>query len=345
MSFTNYALEQMGFERIPKGERIEANFKSINVYEIRGFISDDTLPLLPAELKRVSNDFSFSIGDSLNAICRILLGGDFVEDEEKWLEEYKSKPPYLIVLTSLIDPFVCENGYWKRENDAILTYDCFPTAKEELRKKENKHLSTFITSLTASFSSDALQVNFIPKTREVFAQTNHHLTLRDIKYIVKGECYVSQKTTTAVVASKIDEALNLYGTMDTKVGYFFNLAAQESDTLKKFIYYFLVIEIYTHQTFKELDYDASISQLNNIPQRIESSVTEFFIERQKESKNLSQRFIWCAILKWHEISDADITQFKSIKRFRDRIYHGEEVAESILPVDFAKQLALKLLKS
>jgi hypothetical protein len=120
---------------------------------------------------------------------------------------------------------------------------------------------------------------------------------------------------------------------------------QESDMLKRFIYYFLVIEVITHKTFKELDYNARISQLNNIPLRIESSVTELLIERQKEARNLSERFIWCAMLKWQEINDADITQFKIIKRFRDNIYHGEEVAETSLPVNSAKRLALKLLRS
>ncbi|MDD1643984.1 MAG: hypothetical protein LUQ29_12060 [Methylococcaceae bacterium] len=99
-------------------------------------------------------------------------------------------------------------------------------------------LTTLITSLTVSFSSDDHQVNFIPIAREVFAQTNHHLRLRDIKFTLKGEAYVS-KISTEVVVSKIDEALNLYGTLHPKVGYFFHLALQESDVLKQFIYYFL----------------------------------------------------------------------------------------------------------
>ncbi len=144
MGLTNYALEQMGFERIPDGERIEAHFKSINVYEIRGISSDDTSLLSPAELKHVSNDFSFSIGDSVNAISQVLLGDDFVEAEEKWQEECKSTPPYLIVLTSLTELSVCENGYWKHENNEILTYNCFPAAKEDLRKKEKQILTTLI---------------------------------------------------------------------------------------------------------------------------------------------------------------------------------------------------------
>jgi hypothetical protein len=251
----------------------------------------------------------------------------------------------LIVLTSLIDPFICENGCWKHESEAIITYDCFPAAKEKLREKENKSLATLITSLTAVFSTDSHQVKFIPIAREDFAETNHDLKLHDIRITFKADGYVSQKTSTAVVSSKIDKALSLYKRSASKVGYFFYLAMQESDILKQFIYYFLVIEVLTHKTFNELDYNARISQLNNIPLRIESSVTELLIERQKETRNLSERFIWCAMLKWQEINDADVTQFKIIKRFRDNIYHGEEVAETSLPVNSAKQLALKMLRS
>jgi hypothetical protein len=106
MGLTKYALEQMGFERIPDGERIEAHFKSINVYGIRGINSDNKSPLSPEKIKQISKDFSFSLGDSVNAICRALFDNDFVEDEEKWQNECKSSPPYLIVLTSLIDPFI-----------------------------------------------------------------------------------------------------------------------------------------------------------------------------------------------------------------------------------------------
>jgi hypothetical protein len=210
---------------------------------------------------------------------------------------------------------------------------------------KNKTLAALITSLTAVFSTDGHHVNFIPIAREVFAETNDHLILHDIQIISKAELCVSQKTSTTVVSSKINKALRLYSALHPKVGYFFYLALQERDFLKQFIYYFLVIEVLTHQTFKELDYSASIGQLNNIPLRIASSVTEFLIECQKETKNLSERFVWCAMLKWDEISDADITQFKIIKKFRDKIYHGEEVAETSLPVNSARQLALKLLQS
>jgi hypothetical protein len=151
MGITNYGLEQMGFERIPDGERIEAHFKSINVYGIRGINSDDKSPLSPEELKHVLKEFSFSLGDCVNAICRALFDGDFVEDEKQWQETCKSPPPYLIVLSSLSDPFICEQGYWKHENEKIVTYNCFPEAKEELRISEKQNTSRTYNVFNGSF--------------------------------------------------------------------------------------------------------------------------------------------------------------------------------------------------
>lgn len=53
MGISNYALEQMGFELIPENGQIEAYFKSINVYEVRGIASDKKSPFIPSELKKL----------------------------------------------------------------------------------------------------------------------------------------------------------------------------------------------------------------------------------------------------------------------------------------------------
>lgn len=106
-----------------------------------------------------------------------------------------------------------------------------------------------------------------------------------------------------------------------------------------------MIEICTHNTFKEIDYDSKVVHLHNLPERVKKSAAEFLVDSQKESKNLLQRFMWCSILKWSEVEDPDIDAFKSLKKIRDKIYHGEEIAESSLPIHLAQLLALKLLRS
>ncbi|SFO38482.1 hypothetical protein [Nitrosospira briensis] len=345
MGLSSYLLGQMGFELIPENKQIEAYFKSLNVYEIRGISSDKKSPLIPGKLKKITSDFSFSIGDSVNAVCNVLIGDEFADDEEKWRSETKSTPPYLIVLTSLTKPAFCTYGYWKHENNEIITYDCFSEAKQSLQKEENKKTSALVTSLSVVLSSDDRIVSFLPVSREVIAETNHGERLRDFKLSVSAEGYGSMSVTAEALSAKIDSALSLYDGMHSKVGYFFDLAMREKDKLKAFIYYFLVIEIHTHNTFKEIDYCAKFTDLHNLSERIEKSAREFFVDSQKESKNILQRFIWCSILKWSEVRDSDIDAFKALKKIRDKIYHGEEVAEKFLPIPRARSLALKLLRS
>jgi len=344
MGLTNYALEQMGFEQIPGDLVIEARFRSLNVYEARGIVSDKKAPLDPTLLKKTDNVVSFSLGDSVNDLCQILVGENFADDEEKWRTETKTTPPYLLVLTEAQELVECSHGYWKQENDEIITHDCFTEAKGALTKLENARTTVVVAALSALLSSDQKSVVFVPVAREVFAETNFGKRLRDLRFEFSGEGYVASPIDTAGAVEKIESALQLSRSLHPKVGYFFSLAIKEKDRLKKFLYLFLVIEIHTHQTFKVLDYGSALSQLHVLPDRIANTSAEFYIDRQKEAKNLTQRFMWCSILRWREVGDDDIGAFKTIKRVRDRIYHGEEVIEKTLPIAEAQSLATKLMR-
>ncbi|MBI3547295.1 MAG: hypothetical protein HY081_12005 [Gammaproteobacteria bacterium] len=349
MGLSNYTLEQMGFELIPHNVHIEAYFKSINVYEIRGITFDNNSHFVPGELKSVAKNVSFSIGDGVNAVCEALIGDKFSEDEEKWRLETKSTPPYLIVLTSLTEFAICRHGYWKHENNEIITHNCFTEAKKSLQKLEHTKTSALVTSLSAAFSSVDRPVFFLPLSREVFAETNHGKRLRDFRFSFSAEGYVSSSVTSETVSIKFESALKIFEKLHPKVGYFFDQAIREKDNLKRFIYYFLVIEIYTHSIFNKMEDSFKVSDMRNLPDRIEKSVTELLISQllvdQVESKNLLQRFIWCAIIRWNEIDDSDIDVFKLLKNTRNSIYHGEEVIETSLPIHQAQSLALKLLRS
>jgi len=343
MPITNYALEMMGFEPIPEDSPIEANFMSINIYQIRGINFSPDTPVVP-EVKEVSKSLSFAIGDSLNAVCKVIIGDDFTENEEKWRLETKSSPPYLVVLTKLDEPAVCEKGYWKHEGDEIITHDCFAEVKRLLTKQENKTVSVLIISLSVTFSTMDHPVLFLPIHKEMFAETNFKKRLRDFQITCSGDISVSRALTADAITAKINTAIARYQDFHPKIGYFFDLAIRENDKLKAFIYIFLVIEIFTHNTFQKLEYRTIVPDIHMLPSRVEKSATEFFIERQKEAKNLLQRFIWCSIIEWDQLADSDIELFKSIKKVRDRIYHGEDVVESSLPIWEAKLLALKLLQ-
>jgi hypothetical protein len=345
MGLSNYALGMIGFEKIPEDTPLEVRFHSLNVYEIRGITSNNESPLNPDDLKREKSEISVSIGDSLNAVCRKLTGDDFADDEEKWRDERKSKPPYLMVLTSLPESAVCSTGYWKKETDSIVTHDCFTASKEALLQLEKEKTTSFVTGLSAALSTPDNPVIFIPIARKVYGTTPDNLTVRDIRFTGSAEIYVARPFAHETLTSSIDAALNTNDNIHSKVGYFFDLAIREKDNLKKFLYYFLVIEVHTHQVFKSLDYPSLFSTLNNVPDRVKSEATNLLITYQADAKNLSHRFIWCTLLKWEDITDEDIKQFKILKKIRDKIYHGEEVDMKNLPLSQAQKLALKLIRN
>ena len=114
--------------------------------------------------------------------------------------------------------------------------------------------------------------------------------------------------------------------------------------MKKFLYYFLVLEVHTHQIFKTLDYISSFDSINSLPNRIVKEAKVLFLTYQKDAKNLVHRFIWCSLLSWEDISDEDIQLFKDLKKIRDQIFHGEEVDLRALPINQARLLALKMIR-
>lgn len=343
MGWSKYLLEEMGFTRIPKDQSIEAQFKSINVYQVKGLGLDESSSEWPELLKRKSKNFMFSFGKCVNKICLCLLDDNYVDDVDKLIKETNSQPPYLIVVTWLENSYNCNEGWWKDEGESIRTYNCFPDARAELRKKEEGLIRPLISSLMVSLSSQTHEVTIAPIHRTVYADTNKNKQLYDFSSNVTAELSISYSIHKEEFGKKIDESLKKLDSRHPKIGVFYYLASLEKDRLKKFIYYFLVLEVLTHQTFKTLKYADKIDELNNIPARIKGEFHQFMENQQKEAKNLSQRFIWCSLLAWHELKDSDIAQFKRIKKFRDSIYHGEDIEEKLLPVEDAKNLSIKLL--
>ncbi|MCI5122957.1 MAG: hypothetical protein D3925_00400 [Candidatus Electrothrix sp. AR5] len=92
-----------------------------------------------------------------------------------------------------------------------------------------------------------------------------------------------------------------------------------------------------------LTYENDAYESFNAPSRVSDSAKLFFKSRFEDSRNLAQRFHWCALLVWSQLVDQDVEDFLEIKKVRDKLTHGEDIKESMLPVEKTKMLALKLL--
>jgi hypothetical protein len=344
VELSTYALENMGFEKILESCPIEAKFQSLNVYEIRGIKSNCESVLNPSEAKVTSGEITVSIGESLNSICNTLLADDFADDELAWCSEKKAKPPFLMIHTSLQEYEACATGYQQKNSEEINTYECFDSAKEKIRQLEKDKTYPYVSALSACLSTPDRSIAFIPLDRIEFGTTPEHITVRDIRFEINANMHVSSDFSMEEVKLSMTAASTSLERIHPKVGYFFDLATRENDTLKKFLYYFLAIEVHTHQVYRKLDYLQSFSSLNNLPSRVTESATSMLVNYQKEAKNLAQRFVWCSILSWGSITDEDIKQFKILKKYRDHIYHGEDVDTKSLPLHAAKNLILKIMK-
>jgi hypothetical protein len=130
--------------------------------------------------------------------------------------------------------------------------------------------------------------------------------------------------------------------MNPKVARFFQLALDEDDPLKKFLYFFLAIEIETHATFAKIDHARNLSVLIAPPNRVAVSTQDFFDRQRQRWANLGDRFMWCVLCVWTHLCDADVEEFRSLKKIRDDIAHGSIATPPHSAVAGAQKLAAML---
>lgn len=344
LNLSTGTIKSMGFDKFDEDNSIEATFHSITIYQIRGIVDNSEFSKFSSQLTKITADVSLSIGSSLNDICNSLTGENWVDSEEEWKKEKNISPPYLMVQVNLPGSTTCKSGFVKHEEDKLITYNCFAEEKEQLAKFEKENSYPVVTALSATLSCENHLVTFHPIEKQVYGLAADGKQIHDFLMTAHGKASTAKSFQISEITTGIETAFKIAKSLHYKVGYFFDLATKEKDSLKRFLYYFLVLEVHTHQIFKTLDYISSFDSINNLPSRIEEETKTLFQTYQKDAKNLVHRFIWCSLLSWKDISDKDIQLFKELKKIRDKIFHGEEIDLSSLPINQARLLALKMIR-
>lgn len=343
MILSKYAIEMMGYSEYPETDELEISFGILKAYSLRGIVFESDCETKQSKVAIFGNNCSAVISKSINDACKLLTGDAFADDEEKWLSESKALPPFLLIYFWESVPRTLRGGYRQEKDGCIYTYDAFPEGKVEIRNWESDVELRIITALTVHLSTLERQVEIVPVARSVFGTTKGGITLFDMKMTGSASAYVSTSRSVDDIANSLNDAEQLFGELTKDSSRHFHAALNEKDRLKKFLGYFLFIERYTHRTFKILGYEENAKKLLAIDQRMEKSANSFFSTVFSESKNLTQRFHWCAMTTWGHLNDEDVDIFLELKKVRDRLAHGEHIEESDLPVEKAKTLGLKLL--
>lgn len=342
MDFSNFALQKMGFRSISDGEIVAGIFHSIIVYQIRG-ITTDTKAVEPHIGQVDGISYKVGTGSSMNSICQELLGEDFADDEEDWQKFKKCTPPYLAVIFGPTQKYDANGrNYVKSSDDEIVTYDSFHEAKAELKRQEETVLPRLLPALTYGFSLVDQPVRFLPVERVVAGKTREGKTIRDILITGSVTAHTSRRIDDGEIKARLSDAIGHAGKLNAKVARFHHLALREDDSLKKFLYFFLAIEVETHTAFATIDHTQRLSEILAPPPRTTESTRKLFDEQRKNWRAVKDRFVWCVVCAWPELSDSDVDEFTEIKKVRDSIAHGSISVPPEWAVTSAERLAAKI---
>ncbi len=339
-------LKKMGFSEFPESDVLNVRFGIVRVFSVQGVNFKTGSSKTISEVVEFGKNCTVVLSNSLNEGCQLLTGKDFVdENEDQWIQKKKVSPPFALIYFKEFCTRTLKGGRRLEHEGSIITYDAFPEGKEDIRKWEKESLPNVVTALVTHLSTLERHVNLLPVEREIFGTTSEGVALFDIKVTGSANLLISSGKTSNEINESLYSAVGSFEQLEYKTSRHFYSALNEKDRLKQFLSYFLFIERITHSCFKKLDYQSNTRPIFNIPNRLDKFGSLFFEQKFNDSKKLAQRFNWCALLAWNNVDDKDIDDFNELKKTRDRLAHGEEIEELTLPVEKARKLASKILRT
>lgn len=261
-------------------------------------------------------------------------------------KKVKANPPFCLVKVSDPNIYIREKGYWKKGNktdqETILTLDLFDQAKTYLNEKEDDIIPRLVSGLVIKLSSIHQPIRFKPIFREVVGKTKDGVYVHDVRFKMKVTLSTTNDVEADILSSRVSKAVSLFNKIDNKVSTFFQLAQEEADIFRRFLYFFMVVELHTHAMFKK-NYQNNINFLNNKPDRMKLTSKKLTNERQNIPLNLFQKFEYCSKHLWNNITVQDIEDFKTAKTIRNKLVHGVNIQENTIPVNSLEKLCFKIL--
>lgn len=340
-SVSNSVLEAMGLRALAESDTISARFHCLHVFEVRGFtVEEPSLPIRSGCID--SRPYELGVGASVNAVCRSLVQDDLADNEQDWQKEHKCTPPYVVVHLGPTREYSFTGTHARIDGSVVHTYDGFSDARVELKAWGEAILPSLLSGLASSFSLHDQPVRLLPIDRAFYGTTNAGQTVLDTRLVLSASGYSSTRLTAHQIAERLDSACQIASSVKQKVARFFHLALNEDDPLKRFLYFFLAVEIETHATFAKIDHSAKLLALIQPPLHATVTTETFFSGQSQKWTNLRDRFVWCVICAWPHLSDDDVEQFKKLKTIRDDIAHGSLATPPHDAVASIERLAARL---
>lgn len=338
-TFSTYALEALGFRDLVSKGSLTASFMSVTVFEVRGITLAEGFA--DAREARVAGaDYRIALSRTINAGCQRLIGDDFAESESEWLKEVRATGPFVLIAVGPTAFIECEAGRMMRMPDgSITTYDSFSSLRKTLKSLEDRVFPPVVAALTLALNEPDRYVALRRLARASAGRTPDGKTVHDIRMDVHAEMTVSRALDKLRAVEALDASVKRAPKLHQRAANYFSLGTAEDDQLKKFLYFFLSLEVETHAVFGRIDHARKLQgQVLRSGARAPRLSAAALITRDiAKWGNLFDRFVWCATCSWPGLADEDIKLFKELKSARDAIAHGQE---SVPPAGFARKAEL-----
>jgi len=343
IQFSTEAMRAMGFEPLTEGHSIVAKFSSVTVFEVRGITLDhQTTKIVRGNAAGV--DYGIAVSAGLNKACEAIVADKYADAEDEWKQEHECVGPFALVTIGPTLDFTCSTGWSKEEQDGSLTtFDSFPGLRDDLKSRESRALPRILSALACVFNDEGRHASFRRLDRASAGKTATGQIVRDLRIEFKGEGYVSQNLSAESLEEKLLKSVALATSINPKVSRLFSLGLNEKDEFKKFMYFFLTLEVETHAVFGRIDHAQSLATLLGGAPTSRPSTADLLKRQADQFRNLFDRFVWCATFVWSGLREEDVEQFKALKKARDDIAHGTISEPPGGYARLAEQLAHKIL--
>jgi len=227
----------------------------------------------------------------------------------------------------------------KMSDGSITTYDSFPSLRETLKSLEDRVLPPVVSTLTLALNEPERYVALRKVARASAGRTAGGVTVHDIRLDMRADLTVSRSISDTRAVEILDVSVSRAPRLHQRSARYFALGTAEDDQLKKFLFFFLSLEVETHAAFVGIDHAHKLRRhiLRDGTRAPRQSTVELITRDVSKWNNLFDRFVWCATSVWSGLADDDITLFKNLKGIRDAIAHGQS---SEPPAESARQAEL-----
>jgi hypothetical protein len=341
MQLSAHAIAKMGFTRIPVDGAVSAAFHALHVFSVQGFTLNDHQVVVKRG-RAAGVDYTIGCGTSVNAVCQALLGQQFTEDEAEWAKRHSANSPYLVVHLGPTAVHTATQGFVSNEGGDIICYDTFGKARDDLHQLEARVLPAAEMAISVAFAGVTPSVRTIPSDVARFGLTAEGVTVHDFRITGSATAYVSRPLEVTQLESHLNSVAALSERVNKRVAKFFQLGRRDDDELKRFLYFFLAMEVETHRVFKTVPRTAHLRNVATYDARIGAAVEQLLEHKADNWRNLNDLFVWCVASVWKHLDVEDVQEFQRLKKIRDDIAHGNIAEPRTGSAAAAEALATKL---